>query len=162
MIPTKTYARPPSERRAFSLLELLAVITIVGLVAGMAALRYGEATLGVTHGQGYSSKVAQALQLARRHAITSGGSAALRFQRSSGVVTGFDVVRVSGSDVLVEKVYNVPNGVSVTTPADRWEFGFDGGLTIPAGSGTIVVSNGTDNWSVYVYALSGRVLLTGS
>ena len=155
-------ARHSSERRAFSLLELMAVLTILGLVAGMAALRYSDSTLGVTQGQGFARKIARGLDLARRHAIASGGSAALRFQRTSGAITSFDIVRVNGSDQLVETSFEVPRSITVTSSNDRWEFAFDGKVSVPSLDSSITISNGSDTWTITVFVLSGTYLLSGT
>ena len=43
-------ARPPQERRAFSLLELMTVVVILGVIAAMAVARFGHDALGVAEG----------------------------------------------------------------------------------------------------------------
>ena len=135
------------------------MVAIVGLIASVAAMRFGESTLGVTDGQGYARKLALGLQLARRQAITEGVNSALRIQRSSGAVTGFDIARVtSGGDVPTEGVIAVSSHLSVTAPADRWEFDYTGSMVSPATS-TLRIDSTSKYWDVTVYAASGRVIV---
>lgn len=154
-------ARPPRERRAFSLLELTAVIMIIGLIAGLGITRFGHNSLGVTQGEGFVRKLALGLQLARRQAISEGVNAAVFLTRSDGNVTQWTVLRAASSgDETTELTANVPTNVSVTSPADRWEFDPTGQLVVPSGGGTVRVDAPGWYWNLQVYAAPGSVAVT--
>lgn len=158
---TQRNARPPRERRAYSLLELTAVVAIVGLMAGMAAIRFGHDTLSVTAAEGCVRQLAMSMKLARRQAITEGTPAAVVLTRASGEVESVGIFRVAGGgDVPTEAIVSVPTGVSVSAASDRWEFDYAGSLATPPAGGTVTVDAPGWQWSVTVNAATGHVGVT--
>lgn len=151
-------ARRSNERRAFSLFELLTVVSIIGLVAGMAILKFGHTTYEATDGNGFSRRLALDLAQARRRAIATGDDHYVQFTRSSGVVVSYAVVRdPSGSDYYVDDVIGVPTGVSVTTGSDTLTYDFTGALTA-GGTSSLLRIDGTDYyWNLTIYHATGRV-----
>lgn len=150
-------ARPHFERRAFSLLELTAVLAIVGLIAGMAVTRWGGEALAVGSAEGFARQVSLALKLARRQAIAEGVPAAVVFTRSGGEVSSATVVRVLGAETQTESTLVVPDGVDVAPDADRWQFDFSGSLTTPAAGGQITLDTAELGWEINVNAATGHV-----
>lgn len=150
-------ARPRFERRAFSLLELVTVVAIVGVIASMATVRWGDLAVQTTTGEGFARSVKLALATARQQAIAEGTTAAVVLTRTSGAVSSFSVYRVSGSDTRVESVIAVPTGVTVTSASDRWEFSYSGSLSAPVVGGTIVIADGKWNYTLTVNAVTGHV-----
>lgn len=158
MMNRRTDARPRLERRAFSLLELAAVVAITGLLAAAAVVRWGDYALTSASAQGFARSVAQSLHLAQRQAIAEGTPAAVVLTRDGGVVVSLSVVRAGSSgDEVTETVFTVPNGVTLTSPSDRWEFNYSGGLNTPVAGGTLGVSDGDWNWDLTVNALTGHL-----
>lgn len=149
-------ARSRQRGRAFSLLELAAVVAILGLIAGMAITRFGGDAISVIDAEGVSRRLSMALRLARRQAISEGVDAAVVINRDAGAVSSFTVVRAaSGGNEPVEAVISVPTGVTVTTAADRWTYDFTGTLTSPAG-GALSVSSPGWTWTITVNAVTGQ------
>lgn len=163
MLRLSENARPPIERRAFSLLEMMAVVTIVGLIGTMAALRWSDQAIASPAAHGFARKLAMSLQLARRQTICEGTSAAVVLSENLGVVTSFHLVRAaSGGDEVTDTVISTPSGVTVSAPATRWEYDYSGSLTTPASGGTITVSDGVSTWSLVINSVTGRVQITKS
>ncbi|MEM9187398.1 MAG: type II secretion system protein [Planctomycetota bacterium] len=79
-------ARRWKQRRAYSLFELLAVLAIIGAVAGMAVTKFGHATYEAADAQGFARRMALDVSQTRRRAIASGDDHYLQFSRVSGAV----------------------------------------------------------------------------
>lgn len=157
----QTNARPPRGRRAFSLLELTAVVALLGLMAAVAATRFGHDAFAVTGAEGFSRKLSLGLSLARRQAIAEGVNAAVTLERDGGVVTSWTIVRVGGSgDEATDAPVEVPKDVTVTASVDRWEFDFTGTLTAPSAGGTIRVDSPNWYWNIQTYPATGGVAVT--
>ncbi|TWT97872.1 hypothetical protein Pla108_20260 [Botrimarina colliarenosi] len=160
MDSTTRNARLPFGRRAFSLLELVAVIAIVGVIGAMAVTRWGEATVRTASAQGFVRSVALSLQLARRQAIAEGLPAAVLFHRTAGEVDSLSLVRAdAGGDVPTDANLVAPTGVTTTTAYDRWEYDYRGALTTPASGGVIALSDGKWDWTLTVNPVTGRVAI---
>ncbi len=156
--PKSSNARPLHERRAFSLLELTAVIVIIGLIAGLGISRFGHDSLGVSQGEGFTRKLVLGLQLARRQAISEGVNAAVVLTQTGGNVTQWTIVRAaSGGDETTEVNVVVPSNVSVTTSDYRWEFDYTGQLVAPVGGGLITIGLTSRGWNLQVSAATGHV-----
>ena len=157
MISHATYARPLYERRAYSLLEMATVVAIIGLIAAMAAMRWGEKALRTASAEGFARSVAMSLSVARRQAVAEGTPAAVVLSRTAGLVSSLQIVRAGTGDSPTEATLVVPSGVTVTTASDRWQFNYSGSLSTPVAGGTIVIGDGSWNWTLTVNALTGRI-----
>jgi prepilin-type N-terminal cleavage/methylation domain-containing protein len=139
--------------RGFSLLELLAVITLMGVLAAVGVSRMDRGTLLNVGAQGDARRIAIDLHQARRRAISTGDNHFVRFSLTGGHATSFVVHRrtISGSTV-VEAVRTVPDDVVVVPNAIDNEFTFDG-TSLAAYS--IVVTGGSKSWTVTVVPATG-------
>jgi type II secretion system protein H len=77
--PAPVAAGVPTTRRSggFTLLELMVVMTIIGIIAGMVALRIGDSSRQVRH-EREARRLQQAVQLAAQEAIVRGRAYGLR------------------------------------------------------------------------------------
>lgn len=151
----KNDARRATARRAFSLIEILAVLVIVGLLSSMAFMRFGT-THQTTSAEGFVRTLMLDLRQARARTISTGDNHYVLLSRSSGVVVSYTLYRETGSgDAVVDRTVTVPDGTTVTTGTDQWEFEFDGSLGAGTGTSTIVVSGPHYQWTITVYLATG-------
>lgn len=155
----KQNARRMQMRRAFSLIELLAVMAIVGLLSSMAFLRFGDAAYHTTTAEGFVRTLMLDLRQARARTISTGDNHYVLLSRTSGVVTSYTLYRdTGGGDVVVDRTVAVPNGVTITTATDQWEFEFDGSLGAGTGTGVMLVTGDCYTWTVTAYLATGNVI----
>jgi Tfp pilus assembly protein FimT len=110
-----------------SLLELAAVVFIIGLLGTMAATRYGSAAIADVDAHGFAQRLAFDFSQARRRAIATGDNHLVRFTVSGGLATQYAVFRRQGASTnQVDSVHSVPADVDVTTSATDAEFTFNG------------------------------------
>lgn len=72
------HRHPRSNRRAFSLAEMLTVLVIIGVLAAMALPRFGS-TMANHRANVAATRVAASLDLARRHARNTGAACSVQF-----------------------------------------------------------------------------------
>jgi len=151
-------ARHASARRAMTLLEVVAVVVIIGLVAAAAATRFGFDTLANTGGEGFARRLSLDCLQARRRAISTGDNHSVRFTISGGQATQYALYRRGGSgDVLVDEVHAVPDDVTVTPSATDFEFTFTGDSLAPY---TASILGPDRSWNVTVVQATGKALVT--
>ena len=151
-------ARCDPSRRAMSLLELTAVIAIVGLLAVASITRYGYSALGNGGAEGFARKLSLALSHARRSTISTGDNHYLLLTTSGSNVTSFALFRrASGGDVQVDQTRSVPSDVTVTSGATTLEFDFDGSALAAY---SISVAGPDRSWTVSAVAVTGAVQVT--
>lgn len=149
-------ARRWRQRRAFSLFELLAVVTVLGVVASMAVMKFGHDAYGTANAEGLVRRLALDISQARRRAIATGDDHYLQFNRVSGAVAGYALFRdASGGDYQVDDTIAVPAGATVTTSADTWTYDFSGALTTSGTSSVIRVDDANFYWNLTVYHATG-------
>jgi type II secretory pathway pseudopilin PulG len=137
-----------------TLLELVAVVLIIGLVGVMAASRYGGSAISDVGAQGFARQVALDCLQARRRAISNGNNHLLRFTIVSGKATQYALYRRNGgSVVLLDDARTVPPGVDVTTTATDVEFTFTGEALA---SYTITAQAPDRTRTVTVYQVTGQ------
>ena len=109
-------ARRAEARRAMTLLELTAVVVIIGLLGVMAATRYGSTTMADVGAQGFARRLALDCSHARRRAIATGDNHLLRFTLSGGKATQYALYRRQGGHYDARRRgHAVPADVTVTT-----------------------------------------------
>jgi type II secretory pathway pseudopilin PulG len=111
-----------------TLLELTAVVLIIGLLGAMAVTRYGSSALADVGAQGFARRLSLDCLQARRAAISTGDNHLLRFTSTGGKATQYALYRrLGGSLIQVDTAHDVPPDVDVTTGgAVDVEFTFTG------------------------------------
>lgn len=139
-------------------MELTCTVAVIGLLAAAAMMSFGHDTVNTTDTDGFVRRVVLDLRQARRAAIATGDDHYVRFNRTSGSVVGYDLMRVtSGGDVQVQPATALPTDSTVTTGSDTWRFDFSGALTTSGASSTIQVDGATYAWTATVYHATGAV-----
>ena len=147
-----------SSRRAMSLLELTAVVAILGLVTAASITRYGHSGVGNGGAEGFARNLALSLVHARRSTIATGDNHFLGLTSSGGNVTSYALIRrTGGGDAQVDETRTVPLDVTVNSVDSELEFDFDGSAL---GSYSISVAGPDRSWSVSVVMLSGAALVS--
>lgn len=154
-------ARRTTVGRAFSLIELVAVLTIVSLLSGMAYLRFGESAVNSTAAEGFVRTLMLDLRQARARTISSGDNHYVLLNRQNGNVASYTLHRQTpGGAVVVDRTVQVPAGAIVTTATDQWEFDFDGSLSGGSGVGSILVAGDHFQWTITIYRATGVIKST--
>ncbi len=152
------FARRASARRAFSLMELMAVLAIVGLLSSMAFLRFGGTVYSSTSTAGFVRTLMLDLRQARSRTISTGDDHLVLLSRDAGVVTSYTLYRdTGGGTAVVDRAVTVPEGAVVTAATDQWQFEFDGSLGGGTGAATLVISDSHYAWTITVYRATGGV-----
>lgn len=155
---TPRKSRTPKSRDGFNLLELVAVITIIGIVAAVGMARFGAGTLGNLGAQSDARRVAIDLLQARRRAISTGDNHFVQFTPSSGAAVSYAIVRRVGAGTsIVEATREIADDVTVTSSAAECEFSFDG---TALAAYLITVAGPDRSWQVSVVPASGAVRVT--
>jgi type II secretory pathway pseudopilin PulG len=102
-----------------TLIELLMVVTLIGILSTVVIARIGPGTIGRPGVQAETQRLAMSLRHARNLAITQGTNHYVGFD-----TTGYAVFRRdSPSDVVVEPHRTLPRGIDGTITA--WQFEFE-------------------------------------
>lgn len=113
-------------RRGVTLLELVAVVTLMGVFAAVAASRSNGFFADVTV-RTQAETVAGLLHAAKRRAILTGTDSGLRFVESGGRITAFVPVERSGAALVdTDAPLPTPEGIEVTCAQSELLFDFEG------------------------------------
>lgn len=148
----------PGGRGAMSLMELTAVVMIIGLVGAVVATRYGGSAISDVGAQGFARQLALDCLQARRRAISTGSNHLLRFTIVGGKATHYALYqRNGGSVILLDTVRTVPSGVDVTTGgATDIELTFTGEALA---SHSITCQSPNRTRTVVVYQVTGQAVV---
>lgn len=143
-------------RAAFSLLELIAVLSILGILAAAAAGAFRPETVGDVDGGVTAHRIAWDLQQARRCAINNGDNHALVCTTSAGKVITYTLNRRLANNSLtpIDSTKTIPAYVSVTASATTCEFNFEGEAL---GGYTFTITTPRRSWTVTVAQATGSV-----
>ncbi|MDX1962084.1 MAG: GspH/FimT family protein [Pirellulales bacterium] len=148
------------QRRGVTLVELLAVVVLLGIFGSLAMMRYGRAILGDFGAGADATKLANGLNYAKRTAIMSGNPHALQFIPSadgSVAVGGFQLVQLDDSlrqIAVVDGPFYFAPEVAVTSVLTQITFNFEG-QSLQAASVTLA---GPDiSYQVTVQPINGGI-----
>lgn len=119
-----------ARHQGFSLLELLAVVTILGLLAAIGAARLAPGIQGNVARGTDSFRILMALRQARASAIATGDDHRLRMIATSGVITGFQIERLGGTTTIVEGPHNFSGETTILQTGSHATFNFQGEATV--------------------------------
>jgi prepilin-type N-terminal cleavage/methylation domain-containing protein len=136
-------------RYGMTLMELVAVVMIIGIVAAMAATRFGTNTVADVDASGFARRIALDCFQARRRAISTGNDHLLRFTIVGGKATQYVLYSKVGATLTqMDDVHAVPTNVTVTTAGTTdMEFTFTGS-TLAAYTITIASTDRTKTVTV--------------
>jgi type II secretory pathway pseudopilin PulG len=139
-------------------LELIAVLTILGIAAAIAVTRLSPAVLSNVGAQNDARRLALDLLAAQRRAIATGDNHYLSFTNVNGQLQGYSVYRVTlGGDTVVDSYRQFAPGVTVTGNSARSEFTFSGSAL----AAYVYTLAGPDrSWQIAVVPVSGTVRVT--
>ncbi len=144
------------QRCGFSLLELLAVVTLLGILAAVGAARLSPGIQGNLATGTNSFRTLMALRQARASAIATGDDHRLRMLSTSGVISGFQIERVGSTTTVVEGPYEFSSETTVVQTGGDATFDFQGLATVAP----IVTFTGPDHTHrITVVAATGWGLL---
>lgn len=142
-------------RGAFTLIEMMAVIAILGVLAIMAAGAFRPESVGDMDGSVTAHRIAWDLKQARRRAIATGDNHLLVCVIAAGKVTSYTLNRRLPDTSLsaVDTTRTIPTHVSITASSATPEFNFEGEalagytftITTPHRSWTVTVAQATGN-----------------
>lgn len=155
----RRFCRQRGCRSGFSMLEMMAVIVILGLLAAMAVARMDSSTLGNMASRVVARQMALDLMQARRRAIATGENHRLALQAGMGGHVGYTMEQgAAGSATAVDEYFAFPSGVVlVISPNSSPEFDFQGEALAAY---TITVAGPQRTWQIDVYQLTGAVKVT--
>lgn len=114
-----------------SLLELIAVITLMGILAVSVSMRYGRDILGDTGVRSKARELTIGLKTAQRSAIRTGLPHAVRFDGNAGNVNSWTVIRheIDGRTTLVDGPYPMIPEFQLSVDSGEIVFDFEGNGT---------------------------------
>ena len=146
--------RHPADR-AVSLLELVTVLTIMGVMAAIGAPRYAN-SLALYRAQAAAARIAADVNLARSRAKTSSVGQSITFDVANSAYTVTGVAGLNGQATYVVKLSAEPYAATLTSAA------FNATTTLsfdrygqPATGGSVVVKSGTATRTVTVSSVTG-------
>lgn len=145
-------------RRAFSLIEIAAAITLTGLLAAVSARFFATAALRSAETAVNAQTLQLELERVRRLAIQTGDPHGLRFQRSAGRVVAIVPYRRTSatSERVIPGRRAVPNGIVMKTKHPAIEFDTEG--TTSAGH-SVQLQTKERNWQLNVVPVTGMARL---
>ncbi|HEY4234414.1 MAG TPA: type II secretion system protein [Lacipirellulaceae bacterium] len=150
--------RHVSVRLAMTLFEIVAVVMIIGIMAAMAATRFGTNAVADVNATGFARRLALDCLQARRRSISTGNDYLLRFTITGGKATQYVLYSKVGATVTqMDDVHTVPTNVTVTTAGTTdMEFTFTG-ATLAAY--TITISSADRTKTVTVPMATGKAFV---
>lgn len=139
-----------------SLLELLAVVTLMGIFSAAVVTRFGRDIFGDVGVRGEARKISLGLLQAQRRAIRTGDPHGLQVYGSQSNISSWSVIRVldNGSREIVEGPIAVPSDLTIATDRSEILFDFEGNGT---NSFTADLSGPNRTWKIDVTQLTGLI-----
>lgn len=151
-------ARSHYQRHGVTLLELVMVITLMGILAAVGTARFGRSAFANFGSQGEARGVSLAMLRAQRAAIKTGDNHFLQFNAvSPTAATQYSVMsRTGGGTALVEGPITFSTDVQVVPSALEMDFNFEGEA---AGAYQITFSGSGRTWRLNVVPITGAVIV---
>lgn len=146
----------PKCRFAMSLMELLAVVMLMGVLASSVAMRYGREILGDTGVRSKASELSIGLNQAQRAAIRSGIPHGVTFAGNLNQVQSWSVVRFDhdGTETVVDGPYTMAQDFTLSVDSKEIVFDFEGNGTSQINA---QFSGPNRSWSVSVMPLTRMI-----
>jgi len=137
-------------------MELLAVITLMGVLASSVAMRYGREIFGDTGVRSKAGELSIGLNHAQRAAIRSGIPHGVAFAGSLGKVQSWSIVRLDhdGSETVVDGPYVMAEDYTLSVDSNEIVFDFEGNGTSQISA---MFSGPNRRWSVSVMPLTRMI-----
>ena len=145
---------PAYRRRGMTLLELLAVVTLMGIFAAVAMARFGRSVFADFGAEADARKIGLAMLQAKRRAITTGSNHGVTLRPTSGAATSFTVDNIE-SGATVDGPY--PLAATVTSTASPMTFAFDGSAQAPY---VVTLQGPNRKWQISVVPINGTIQTT--
>ncbi|MGB7345747.1 MAG: prepilin-type N-terminal cleavage/methylation domain-containing protein [Pirellulaceae bacterium] len=115
-------------RRGLSLLELLVVVTLMGVFASTAFMRFGRDIFGDSGARSVTRTVSLGLLQAQRAAIRTGDRHALIFQGPLANAISWTIIQetAGGSQVVISGPHTVADEVTMSCNQNEMWFDFEG------------------------------------
>lgn len=151
------YTHLSSRRCGVSLIEMLIVVTLMGILSSVIVSRYGRTVLGDISSQGDAHRLWLDLQYARRAAIKNGQSCCVVFTGGTSptgyqLMLGTSAEVASGLGTTVDVPRQLSSDITVSASTAVFEFDFEGHA---AGSYTLLLTAPDQRWQVQVVSLTG-------
>lgn len=145
-----------ARRRGLSLLELLAVITLMGIFASIAIARLGPTIFGDFGSQADARRVGLALLQAKRRAITAGNEHAVAFQNDAYGNLTYKLVSVDpfGGTTLVDGPFPFSQNVAAAVSHNTMTFNFEGQALAAY---TVDLTGPHKSWRISVVPINGAL-----
>lgn len=145
-------------RQAITLLELLVVVTLVGIFASAVAIRFGRTLFAEFGSQGEARQLSLALLACQRAAISTGDDHYVEFLSSGGKITSFRIMRdIGGVATLVDGPKSLSNDVTVTVSNSTMRYNFEGSAL---SNYWIDIVGQARTWRVDVIPINGTIRVT--
>ena len=137
-------------------MEILAVVTLMGIFATVAIARLGPSILGDIGSQSDARRVGLALLQAKRRAITSGNEHAVTFQNNSSGNLTFNVVSIntSGGTTVVDGPFTFSQNVVASVSHNTMTFNFEGQALAAY---TVDLTGPHKSWRISVVPINGAL-----
>lgn len=143
---------------AMTLIELLAVVMIIGILSTVVISRLGIGGIGNPGARAIARRLALDLRQTRSRAIAESANHYLQFETDGSNLVAYTIYKVaSPSDLVVETSRKINAGVTVTGSATRAEFAPTGAA--PTGY-SYTVTGSTVGYVVSVIAVTGAVMVS--
>jgi prepilin-type N-terminal cleavage/methylation domain-containing protein len=146
-------AAPP--RQAVTLLELIAVVVLLGIFAATVGMRFGRTLFAEFGSRAAARELSLALLSCQRAAIVTGDDHYLEFLSSGGVINQYRIMRdISGTPTLVDGPKPLSPDVTISTSHGTLRFNFEGSALA---NYQVDVTGNEQVWQVNVIPITGTV-----
>lgn len=151
----------PRRHRAFTLVELLVTIALIGILAVLAVPNFRDA-MQKSRTDTEVSDLQRALNYARLEAITRGVATSVRPSVESGAWTSTLNVEVASDRTVLRVIPAMADGAVLDIPSTVSFINFNnlGGLISPSSALNVTYTRGTNTRTLAV-CLNGRIVLSG-